>query len=75
MYTDEELEEKRLTYLRLCKPKELRRLRKEGALAEHLERRARRCRDQVASLTQDGVFEGRAWQVAIREALLETEAD
>ena len=52
MYTDEELEEKRLTYLRLCKPKELGRLRKEGALAGHLERSARRCRDRVASLTQ-----------------------
>ena len=75
MYDDDDLEDKRLTFLRDCKPQELRRLRKEKTLDEHLARKAKRCRSRAESLVKSGVFEGQAWQWAIREVLLETEAD
>ena len=47
MYADDDLQDKRLKFLRDCKPQELRRLRKEGKLDGHLERRAAQCRSRV----------------------------
>ena len=75
MYDDDDLQEKRLKFLKDCKPEELRRLRKEGKPDQHLERRATQCRRRAAEIEQDGVHTARAWSVAIREVLLETEAD
>ncbi len=74
-YTDDELKEKRLRYLKDCKPKELRQLRKDGALADALDRRVARCRRRAEELMDSGTFEGQAWSWAVREVLLETEAD
>ena len=75
MHTDEQLKAMRLRYLRDCKPQELGRLHKEHSLDEHLQRKADRCRSRADSLVESGTFEGQAWQWAIREVLLETEAD
>ena len=75
MHTDDQLKEMRLRYLKDCKPQELRRLRKERSLDESLQRRADRCRARANDLVQSGTFEGQAWQWAIREVLLEQEAD
>ena len=74
-YTDEELREKRLHYLRTCKPKMLRELRRNGELDAHLEKKARRCRERAQDLIDTGTYEGQAWSWAVREVLLETEAD
>lgn len=74
-YTDEELREKRLHYLRTCKPKVLRELQKSKQLDDHLEKKARRCLERAQDLIDTGTFEGQAWSWAVREVLLETEAD
>lgn len=74
-YTDDLLKERRRKYLELCKPDTLRNLKREGTLDDHLENSARRCRERAESLMAGGTFSGQAWQWAIREVLLETEAD
>ena len=74
-YTDADLREKRLYYLKACKPHDLRQLRQDRQLDSHLDRKVSRCREQAEDLIESGVFAGQAWQWAIREILLETEAD
>ena len=74
-YTDDKLKELRLKYLGDCKPSALKKLKKSGELDSHLQRRADMARRRCANLMATGVFEGQAWQWAIREVLLETERD
>ena len=74
-YTDGMLEELRLDYLKRCKPTRFRLLNKDGTLDRHLQRSAIRCRERANTLILTGTAEEQAWQWAIREVLLETEAD
>ena len=74
-YTDVEMHEMRRRYLRTSKPKVLRELLREQALDAHLERKAVRCRARAQEYIDGGTGEGQAWQWAVREVLLETEAD
>ena len=76
MYSDDDLMDKRLDYLREITPAEYRRLKKDGELDEHLQYKAARCRKEVARMQEkEGVSEVQAWQWAIREVLLDTPRD
>lgn len=75
MWTDDDLKEKRLGYLKACKPGDLRRHRREKTLDAHLEKKAHRCREHAERLMQSGTYKGQAWAWAIREVLLDTPAD
>ena len=74
-YSQDELKDKRRTFLQEVKPDALRCLEREGRLEAHLGRYADRCRNGAAELIREGMFANRAWQIAIREVILETEAD
>ena len=74
-YSDEKLKDLRLGFLRNCKPRTLRKMRQSRELEGHLQARADLTRGRCASLVESGVFEGQAWQWAIREVLLESEWD
>ena len=74
-YTDGMLQDRRLEYLKQCKPTRLRHMKDEGTLDEHLEKSAKRCRERANSFILTGTGEAQAWQWAIREVLLETGAD
>ena len=76
MYDDDHLMQLRLNFLKGSRPKELRRLRREGELDSHLQNRADACRREAKRLVDSGeTFEAQAWQWAIRTRLLETLPD
>ena len=66
----------RRNFLRENKPREYRRMRREGTLEAHLEQKAAACRREAARLVEQGItFEEQAWHWAIRSVLLETPPD
>ena len=73
--TQEQLEAKALHYLKTCKPKEYRELKKNGELQQSLTRRAQAARDYARRLILSGEFENQAWNRAIRLEILESESD
>ena len=74
---NESLKDKRLRYLKECEPKEYRRLQREGLLDEHLELRAKLCRQEHDRLLRTGETEidDQAWSWAIRTQLLNSPMD
>ena len=76
MYSDDDMKRLRRNFLRDCRPREYRRLRKAGELEDHLQRMADLCGRRAAGLVRGGTtFEAQAWHWAIREVLLETAWD
>ena len=76
MYSDDDLKRLRCNFLRDCRPKEYRRLKKAGELDEHLQKMADLCSRRAVRLVENGTtFEEQAWHWAVREVLLETKWD
>ena len=73
-YSEPELKERRLKFLRDCNPHLLKELQESGGLDEHLQQRADRCRDRQQDLLRT-THEDQAWLWAVAEVLLETERD
>ena len=73
--SDEDLREQALTFLKTCKKKEYRQLRRDGELEEMLALKVRAAKSQAEGLQHSGVWAGEAWNRAIRSAILESESD
>ena len=73
--SDEELRKEALDFYRTCHPKEYRELRKSGELEEVLTLKVEACKRHAAALIKNGVFENQAWFWAVKEIILEREAD
>lgn len=76
MYSDDDLKERRLKFLRENRPKEHRRLKQVGLLDAHLQASVDACVKEAKRLIETGTtFEAQAWQWAIRTELLESPQD
>jgi hypothetical protein len=73
--TQEELEEKALNYLKTCLPKDYRQMKKDGELEENIRLRVKAAKSYAESLIKGGMFEGEAWNLAIRQEILDSESD
>jgi hypothetical protein len=73
--TQQELEAKALRYLKTCKPKELKELKRNGELEQSLQLRARAAKRYALNLMESGVWETEAWNRAIRLEILESDSD
>ena len=73
--TQEALEAQALDYLKKCKPREYRELKKTGELQELCRLRADAARNYAESLIHQGMWEREAWPMAIRLEILESESD
>lgn len=73
-YSDEELRQKALEFLRLDR-KQYRKLRQNGELEEYLDLLVRATKRRAESLMHSGVFSDQAWSWAIREEILGVPAD
>lgn len=74
-HSQEELAEKALDFVKSIKPKEYRRMKKEGTLTEYCARKARAARDYAENLMATGEPAKIAWNRAIRLEILESETD
>ena len=76
MYSDDQLIEIRLDFLKENRPKQLKQLEGSGELDDHLRERADACVREAARLVETGItFDEQAWQWAIRDKLLESTWD
>ena len=73
--TDSELRAQRLEYLKQCRPKTLRELKKAGELDKHLTDKAAAAKDCAEGLMLSGEFDQQAWSRAIRSEILDSESD
>ena len=75
-HDDEQLRDMRLRWLRENRPKQLRRLRKEGLLEQHLQETADLVRKEAKRLVESGeTFGEQAWQWALRKWIYEALPD
>lgn len=70
-----DLRVKAFEFLRDCKPKQFKAMVKDKSLKDVLDARVKACQEYAASLIATGVWEGEAWNLAIRRELLESESD
>ena len=69
------LRQKVINYLKDCKPKYYRQLKKDGELEEYITGTVARTVRYANNLLESGMFESDAWSRAIREDILEVETD
>ena len=65
----------RLDFLRACKPAMYKALRSSGPTQDAVIATVGECKRHAAELIASGVWEGEAWNQAIRAVLLESESD
>ena len=73
--TQSELENKALNFVKTNKPRYYRDLKKTGKLKEYCRRRATKAMSYAKSLIVNGMSEGEAWNMAIRQEILELKSD
>jgi len=73
--TDQDLYMKGWNYYRMCKPKAFREMDRDGTLPEVIIKRVRACKRYAENLIQNGMWDGEAWQQAIRQEMLGSESD
>ncbi len=73
--SDEVLRQKSLTFVKECKPKSYRQMKRLHELEEYLDLKVKACKREAQSLMESGVWENEAWNRAIRQELLESESD
>ena len=73
--TFEELRQKALVFFKENKPKSYRQMKRDNELDEVLDMRARACQRYAQGLMEQGMWEGEAWNLAIRQEILESETD
>ncbi len=73
--SQESLEAQALDFFKRCKPKEYREMKKDGSLREVCQLRARAAKRYAENLIQCGVWEREAWNMAVRQEILESETD
>jgi len=73
--TQSELENKALNFVKTNKPRYYRDLKKTGKLKEYCQRRATKAMSYAKSLIVNGMSEGEAWNMAIRQKILELKSD
>ena len=64
-----------LVYLKECKPTEYRQMKKDGELEKHLGLMVEACQRYAMNLKEQGVEEWEAWNLAIRQEILESPSD
>lgn len=74
-YTQAELEAKALKFIKENKPREYRKMKALRELSEYCQLKAERARKQAESLIADGIWDKEAWNLAIRQVILESESD
>ena len=73
--TDADLWLKATEFFRTCKPTAYRAMSREGNLEDVARRRVDACKSYAQRLINSGIWEGDAWNQAIRAELLESESD
>jgi len=73
--TQSALENKALNVVKTNKPRYYRDLKKTGKLKEYCQRRATKAMSYAKSLIVNGMSEGEAWNMAIRQEILELKSD
>ena len=73
--TQSELKNKALNFVKTNKPRYYRDLKKTGKLKEYCQRRATKAMSYAKSLIVNGMSEGEAWNMAIRQEMLELKSD
>lgn len=74
-YRDLELSLKASNFLRENRPEQWAAMKRDGTLQQTVKSRVEACKAYAASLIDGGMFEGEAWNMAIRKELLESESD
>ncbi len=73
--TQEALEAQALDFSKKCKPKEYREMKKDGSLQEVCQLAARAAQSYAERLIKNGMWEREAWNMAIRQDILQSESD
>ena len=73
--TDGELWLKATDFFRTCRPHAHRDMRRDGSFEEVILGRVAACKRYATNLIDGGMWEGEAWNRAIRKELLESESD
>lgn len=73
--SEESLRKQALDYVKENRRKSYRQMKEDGELEEYLSLKVNACRRQAFNLIESGVWENEAWNMAIREKILETESD
>lgn len=71
----ESLRAKALAYIKECKPRDYRRMKRNGELEKYLDLAVEACQDYARRLIEQGMWEREAWNMAIRQEILESESD
>ncbi len=73
--TQENLGAKALDFFKTCKPKEYREMKKDGSLQEVCQLAARAAQRYAQNLIGSGMWGREAWNMAIRQEILQSESD
>lgn len=73
--TQEVLVLKALNFYKECKPKEYREMKKDGSLQEVCQMKAKAAKRYAESLIHQGMWNREAWNMAVRQEILESESD
>jgi hypothetical protein len=71
-YSQADLEAKALEYVKENKPKEYRKMKKSGDLDEYCRLAAKAARESAEALIKSGMWDREAWNLAIRQEILES---
>lgn len=63
------------TFFKECKPKAYRQMKKDGSLLEVCQLRAKAATNFANDMILQGMMPNRAWDIAIRSVILESESD
>ena len=73
VYSDREIRQEALDYVKYNKPKEYREMKKNGELEEYLNHKVEVVKHEVETNMQMGISPIEAWHTAVRQVLLERE--
>ena len=73
--TQDDLEAQALDFFKRCKPKEYREMKRDGSLQEVCQLVAEAAQRYAQNLTGSGMWEREAWNMAIRQEILQSESD